>query len=103
MDINELAGQSVDEVKSLAEKLSRLKGFSLGSLKGLFLITKDVVKHVEEIGLAKNLSGADKQALAIAILNRVVPMPWYLRPVVNAVLPPLIDAIVDALKDKFGK
>lgn len=103
MDIRELADKSVVEVTEAASNFSRLKGFSLRSLKGAMAITVGVVKHVEEIGLRDGLAGADKQALAVELVLRVAKLPFWLEPVARAVLPYVVDAVVDALKDKFGK
>lgn len=104
MEINELAAALVKQVKSAAEEYSRLKGFSLNSLQGLIATTRMVVKEVEETGLAHGLKGADKKALAIEVLLQVVKLPWWMpAALIRAILPPLIDAIVEALKDKFGK
>ena len=103
MDIKDLAVKLVAETEAAAKEYSRLKGFNLRSLQGLIATTRIVVKRVEDEGVASGLAGADKKALTIELLLRIVPLPWYLAPVVRAILPPLIDAIVEAMKDKFGK
>lgn len=103
MDNKELARASVDELKDIAEKYSRLKGFSLNSFKGGIRITKEVVKHVEEIGLREGLVGADKQALAVELIILIVKPGFLVERGLRLVLPFVIDVVVDALKDKFGK
>ena len=103
MDIKELAAKSIAQVKAAAEELSRLKGFKLKSLTGLINIVKLVVKNVEEVGLAEGIKGADKQSLACELILQVVPLPGYVMYFVRPLLPILVDIIVDALKDKFGK
>lgn len=103
MDIKELVKLSLEEGKTAASELSKLKGFNLRSLQGLIACVKWSVKRAEQVGLANGLAGADKQAFAIELVLQTVPMPFWLAPVARAVLPYIVDAVVDALKDKFGK
>lgn len=103
MNVKELAAASVVEVRAAVEQYSHLKGFSLNSTKGAIAITKEVVKHVEEIGLRDGLAGADKKELAIELVILIVKPGFFLEKVLRFVLPYVIDAVVDALKDKFGK
>lgn len=103
MDIKELAGKLIAEVAAAAKEYSQLKGFNVSSLQGFIATTRIVVKRVEDEGVTSNLRGADKKALAIEIMLKVVPLPWYIAPIARTVLPHVIDAIVEALKDKFGK
>lgn len=103
MDIKELVKLSLSEGKTAAEELSRLKGFNLRSLQGLVACVKWSVKRAEEIGVAKGLIGTDKRAFAIELVLQVVKLPFWLEPIARAVLPWIVDAVVDALKDKFGK
>ncbi len=103
MDIKQLVSLSLVEGKAAAENLSRLKGFNLRSLQGLISCVKWSVKRAEEVGVTEGLAGADKQAFAVELVLQVVPMPFWLAPVARAILPFVVDAIVDALKDKFGK
>lgn len=103
MNIKELVRTSLGEAKAAAEELSRLKGFNLKSLQGLIACVKWSVKRAEEIGIKQCLAGADKKELAMEIIMQTVPMPFWLAPIARAVLPHVIDAVVDALKDKFGK
>ena len=103
IDIKALVGLSLGDAKIAAEELSRLKGFSLKSLKGLISIVKWAVKRAEEIGLSRGLTGAEKKEFAAQLLLQTVPMPWYMSYIVEAILPHVIDAIVDALKDSFSK
>lgn len=104
MLIEEIAATLIDEVRNAAAEYSRLKGFSLNSLHGLISSTRIVVKRVEEVGLAEQLPGADKKALATELLLKIVKLPWWLPGgLIRAIVPPLIDAIVEALKDKMKK
>jgi hypothetical protein len=104
MDIKQLAAQSLGEFKVLAEELSRLKGFKLNSVVGLVRIAIAAVKRAEEIGLISGLKGVEKQAFAMELLLQTVKLPWWVpQSLVRDYLPALIDVVVDALKDKFGK
>jgi|CXWL01.1.fsa_nt_gi hypothetical protein len=103
MDMKNLVASSIIEAKEAAENLSRLKGFNLKSLQGLIACVKWSVKRAEEIGLSQNMSADEKKEFATELIMQVVPMPWYLAPIARSILPHIIDAIVDALKDKFGK
>ena len=102
MDIKQLAAQSIEQVKVAAQQYSRLKGWNLASLKGLIRTTKVVVKHVQDIGLLHGLANADKQALAVELMMHFKPW-WVPEKWARAILPDLIDLVVDALKDKFPK
>ncbi len=102
MDTRALVALSLSEAEHAAQELSRLKGFNLKSLQGAIACTTWAVKRAEQVGLKEGLTGADKKEFAIELLLRAVPMPWYLQALVRMVLPPIIDAIVDALKDKFA-
>ena len=101
-NMKELVAASLADAKKAAEELSRLKGFNLKSLQGLFSCLKWAVKRAEELGLTHGLPGAEKKQFVTELVLQTVPLPWYLAPVVKMVLPGVIDAIVDALKDKFG-
>lgn len=103
MDIKELAKATVAEAGDVAGKYKSLHGVSVQSVRGAFAITKDVVKHVEEIGLRQHLIGADKKALAIEIIILVVKPGFFVERLLRFVLPYAIDMAVSALKDKFGK
>ena len=103
IDMKELVAQSLAEAKRAAEDLSRLKGFNLRSLQGLIACVKYSVKKAEELGLSEGLDGDEKKQFAAELILQVVPLPWYLAPIARAVLPSVIDAVVDALKDKFGQ
>ena len=100
--IRHLAEHSLGDAKEAAEKLSRLKGFSLNSLRGLIECVKWAVKRAEETGLKEGLDGSNKKKFAIAILFSVVKLPWWVpRSLAESVASAVIDVVVDALKDKF--
>lgn len=103
MDIKELAKKTVAEAGDIAGRYRRLHGYSLDSVRGAFAITKDVVKHVEEIGLREALVGAEKQALAIEIIIVIIKPGYFVERLLRFILPYAVDMAVSALKDKFGK
>lgn len=101
--LQELATLTLGEARTAAQEYSRLKGFKLDSVVGFFRTTKVIVQRVEEVGLARGLAGADKQALAIELLFQVVKLPWWVpKTLLRQYLPDIIDLVVDALKDRMG-
>ena len=102
-NIKALAVQHIDGIKKAAEELSRLKGWTLGTAKGALKCIPVVIKEVERIGASSKMTGPEKQSLAVELLLKLIPLPWWL-PVsfVRPLLDGIVDAVVDALKDKFA-
>ena len=102
-DIKELAAAHIEGIKKATEELSRLKGWTLGTAKGALKCVPVVIKEVELIGATGGLTGSEKQSLAVELLLKLIPLPWWL-PVsfVRPLLEGIVDAVVDALKDKFA-
>ncbi len=98
MDIKELVRTALPEAIEAAQNLSRLKGFNLKSLTGVLSCVKWAVKRAQTI---TGLTGEEKKQFVVELVLQVVPMPFWMLPIVNAVLPIVIDVVVDALKDKF--
>ena len=98
MDVREMAEQFLPEAVAAAQDLSRLKGFSLKSLGGAVSCVKWAVKKAQSLS---ELSNEEKQAFVVELVLRVVKLPFWLEPVARAVLPHVVDVVVDALKDKF--
>lgn len=102
MSTKELADLSIAQLKTAVEKYQTLKGFTLDSVKGALMVTIAVVKHVQGVGLAQQLAGAEKKALAMEFVGRLTAgLPWWSKMLVNAVMPVVIDLVVEALKDRF--
>lgn len=102
LDIDAIAVLYIEEFKALAEDLARLKGWNINSAKGMISCLPAIVKNVERVGQLKDMTGAEKQDFAVAIILKLVKLPWWL-PVsfVKPVLEGAVNAVVEALKDKF--
>lgn len=101
-DIELLAATSVTEVQAAIQEISSQNGWDMHSMKGLVSCLPVIVKHAEKLGEVKDLAGAEKQALAISIILRLVKLPWWLPvSVVRPLLEGAVNAVVDAFKQKF--
>lgn len=102
-DINALADSLVVELKGSVDALAQVKGWNLNGVQALIKCAPVVIKSVEVLGKAKDLTGAEKKALAIELLLRLVKLPWWLpQSFVREALSVLIDTVVSALKEKFN-
>ena len=65
------------EAKDAAEKLKSSRGIvAIG--KAVFEIVPHAVELSEKLGKDLNLRGADKKALAVEIMNALIPWPWWI-------------------------
>ena len=69
MDLKILADELVPAVKSVLEDLSRLKGFNLATLNQAKELLPVILKKVEVVGKVKDLTGAEKQELAVELVQ----------------------------------
>lgn len=99
-DIKALSLMHISEIKKAAEELSRLKGWSLGSAKGALKCVPMIVHEVEMIGTARELTGAEKQGLAVEIILKIVPLPWWLS---ERYARPLLETIVDIVVEGYNR
>ncbi len=100
MDIKQLVDASLEDAIKAAQELGRLKGFNLKSLRGVIACVKWAVKHAQEI---QGLTGPEKNLFVVELVIKVTKLPFWLEPIARSFLPFVVDAVVDALKDKFGK
>jgi hypothetical protein len=98
-DINALAILSIEEVKTAAEALAKLKGWNIGSVKGLISCLPVIIRNVETIGEVKQLTGAEKQEFAVLIILKLVKLPWWL-PI--SIIKPLLEGAVNATVEAFN-
>ena len=102
IDMDQLASDSISDMKFAMEKLAVLKGWNLNSAKGLISCAVVIVKHAESVGKIKGLTGVEKQQLAVAIILKFIKLPWWVpMSVVRPILEGAINAIVEGLKEKF--
>jgi len=91
------------KAEELVAKLDEVKGKIAGvdSLRAALDIVPDVVALVE--AEASELAGADKKALAVAVLNRLIDIPLLPESVEAVIIGWAIDAAVSALNKLVGK
>jgi hypothetical protein len=100
--IQELAASNIEEVKAAAEELSRLKGWNMKSVKGFISCLPVVIKHVEKVGEVSALNGADKNSLAVEIILKFIPLPWWLPvSIIRPLLEGAVNAVVEAINGKL--
>lgn len=104
----EVLDKAVAEMK---EGCSEIKAAlnSRGPFKILAAIIKavpSVVEHVEKIGKALGIKGADKKKFALDIIMVLIgpKLPWWAKWIpIRAILGAAIDMIVELLNKKLGK
>ena len=91
------------KAEELLGKLDEVKGkiAGVGSLKTAFDVVPDVVSLVE--AEAADLAGADKKQLAVAVLNKLIDIPFIPESVEAVIIGWAIDAAVAALNKLVGK
>lgn len=90
------------KAEELVAKLDEVKGKiqGVGSLKAALDVVPDVVSLVE--AEAADLAGADKKALAVAVLNKLIDIPFIPESVETIIIGWAIDAAVAALNKLVG-
>lgn len=102
VDIKKIADEAIPAVKEVVEKLKTLRGWNMGSLKAAYDMLPEVAKKVEVIGRLRGLKGSEKKELAIELVTRLRPAPFWLpTPLYRMILGWAVDSIVAALKDRF--
>ncbi|MFA5162081.1 MAG: hypothetical protein WC421_07530 [Elusimicrobiales bacterium] len=93
------------KAKELLDGLGELKGKikAVKSLKDAAEAIPDVVKLVEAVGQDEGLKGADKKALAVAVLNALIDIPFLPESIEGMLIGWAIDAVVAALNKLVGK
>lgn len=102
--------QALDEIKAGIEAVKAAWAGESNVLKkafaairaGVELIT-DVVHRVEALGVKFALAGDKKKELAVAIINKLVDIPYVPEQVEAILIGFTVDAIVAAFNRKFGK
>jgi hypothetical protein len=102
MDIKKIADEVIPAASEVAAELKKLHGINMATLQAAFQMLPGIVKRVESVGKIKDLTGAEKQELAIELIIRMRPSPWWLpTPLYRQLLGWAIDSTVAALKDRF--
>lgn len=116
VNISELAGKVVEEIKDSADILDGVKAVKAAWASESNVIKKafkavsadvsvitDVVQRVETLGADLKLAGAQKKDLAVAVINTLVDIPWVPEALEAQLIEFAVDAIVGAFNKKLGK
>ena len=102
IDINAIADLSIDGIRTSAMELAKLKGWNVGSAKGLIRCLPMIIREVEKLGKLRDLTGQEKNELAVVLLLKFIKLPWWLpMGFIKPLLEGMVSAIVDALKETF--
>lgn len=100
--IKEAADWAIGNVQVTAAELRKVKGLSLGSLKAVARVLGPVVKEVEGAKKRFELGPEDAQALAVELICRLVPKPfWIPAGYWRDGIAYAVDIAVELLQDRF--
>jgi len=97
VDMEKLAADVLTDLSELKDQAKQVKG-----VKDALQILPAVIKKVEEVAGGIKLAGAQKRELAIAVINKLVDIPWVPEAAEGALIGLAIDAIVSALNKLLG-
>ena len=116
VNISELAGKVVEEIKDSADILEGVKAVKAAwasesnvikkafkAVSAAVSVITDVVQRVETLGADLKLAGAQKKDLAVAVINTLVDIPWVPEALEAQLIEFAVDAIVGAFNKKLGK
>lgn len=98
MDYEKKAKELLDKLGAVKDKIKTVK-----SLKDAAEAVPDVVKLVEGVGQDEDLKGSDKKALAVAVLNALIDIPFLPESVEGMLIGWAIDVVIVALNKLVGK
>jgi hypothetical protein len=96
--IEKLAGEIIAGMESIKAEAAKVKG-----LRDALAILPDIIKKVEEVAKSASLAGNEKKALAIAVLNKLIDIPWLPEAAEGMIIGLAIDAIITAVNKWFRK
>lgn len=97
VDIDKLADEVIADLVALKEEAKQVKG-----VKDALQILPAVIKKVEEISGGVKIAGAQKKELAVAVLNKLVDIPWVPEAAEAMLIGLAIDAVVAAFNRLLG-
>jgi hypothetical protein len=97
VDINKLAEEVISDLADLKAEAKAVK-----SVKDALKILPAVIKKVEEVAGGVALAGAEKKELAVAVINKLVDIPWVPESAEAYIIGLGIDAAVAALNRLLG-
>ena len=116
MDIKELAGKVVAEIKDTGDIVAGVQAVkeawasesnvlkkAFKAVSAAVAVITDVVERVEVLGKDLKLAGDKKKELAVEVVNSLVDIPWVPEALEAQLIEFAIDAIVGAFNKRFGK
>lgn len=103
MVADEVIKKSLSDLKvSIGDAIARLRDSRglLAIAKSLIEVVPAVVAHVEKVGRDLGLKGEDKKAAVVAILNAVIPWPWWIPAGYRAVI---LDMLIETVVSVFNR
>lgn len=97
VDINALAEEILADLKELKGEVAEVK-----SAKEAVTLIPEVVKKVEEVAGNVKLASTQKKELAVAVLNKLIDIPWIPENVEAVAIGYAIDAVIAAVNKWFG-
>lgn len=97
VDIEKLAAETVEDLKDL-----KAEGKKVKDVKSALQIIPAVIKKVEEISKNVKLASSQKKELAVAVINKLVDIPWVPEADEAVLIGLAIDAIIAAVNKWFG-
>lgn len=98
VDIPKLADEVMKTAKSAIDRIKKVHG-----IDGFISAIPDVVKIVEAFSEKKALASADKKALAVEILNRIIDIPLIPESVEGVMISWGIELAISSLNKLIGK
>ncbi|HSW49204.1 MAG TPA: hypothetical protein VLH09_03470, partial [Bryobacteraceae bacterium] len=92
VNIEKLAAEIVEDLKDL-----KAEGKKVKDVKSALQIIPAVIKKVEEISKNVKLASEQKKELAVAVINKLVDIPWVPESAEGVLIGLAIDAIIAAV------
>ncbi|MFA6583919.1 MAG: hypothetical protein WCS77_06440 [Elusimicrobiaceae bacterium] len=98
MDCEKKAEELLEKLDTVKDRIKTVK-----SLKDAAEAIPGIITLVESVGQDEDIKGADKKALAVAVLNKLVDIPLVPEAVEGILIGWAIDAVIAALNKLVGK
>lgn len=116
VNISELAGKVVEEIKDSADILDGVKAVKVAwasesnvikkafkAVSAAVEVISDVVERVERVGADLKLAGDKKKELAVEVVNALIDIPYVPEAAEAVMIELVIDTIVRTLNRRLGK
>lgn len=103
-EIKELTLELFEEFEDVSIRLGRIGKFDHQAVFEVYTIIMDAVKVIEEYSAnIKPLTGEDKKAVAVELMNDIIDIPWIPEFVEAALISWSIDLVVEVFNKLGGK